>query len=206
MLRARPGSCSNQNRPRCRRTSSPCSCVGGEEMKRVALFLLAARRLPRRPTRQPADAVARARRQRRDARQARRSRAATLLSARRGARWVPRSCVRPRRRRVPAGTYHFVLDAVIIAPVDVTFDLIWRRGTTDTPLATWTQHFDPLAGGSFDAQPFEVDMDCAGDRLRRPAISSCSATPARTRRRRRRTSRTATASHANGRIPNITLP
>ena len=33
---------------------------------------------------------------------------------------------------------------MIIKPVDVTFDLIWRRGTTDTPLATWQQHFDPL--------------------------------------------------------------
>ena len=29
---------------------------------------------------------------------------------------------------VPAGTYHFVLDGIIIRPVDVTFDLIWRRG------------------------------------------------------------------------------
>ena len=27
----------------------------------------------------------------------------------------------------PAGTYHFVLDAVIVKPVDVTFDLLWRR-------------------------------------------------------------------------------
>ena len=58
---------------------------------------------------------------------------------------------------VPAGTYHFVLDAVITSPVDVTFDLIWRRGTTDMPLASWTEHYTPLGGGDFDAQPFEYD-------------------------------------------------
>ena len=58
---------------------------------------------------------------------------------------------------VPAGTYHCVLDAVIIASVDVTFDLIWRRGTTDMPLATWTDHFEPNGGGNFDAQPHEYD-------------------------------------------------
>ena len=56
----------------------------------------------------------------------------------------------------PAGTYHFVLDSIIIRPVDVTFDLIWRRGTTDMTVATWMQHWEPLPG-SFDAQPYEVD-------------------------------------------------
>ena len=61
----------------------------------------------------------------------------------------------------PAGTYHFVLDAIIVKPVDITFDLLWRRGTTDTPLTSWTVHYDPLASGNFDAQPFEYDKDCA---------------------------------------------
>ena len=56
---------------------------------------------------------------------------------------------------VPAGTYHLVLDAVVIVGVDVTFDLIWRRGSPDMPLATWTEHFEPRGGGNFDAQPFE---------------------------------------------------
>lgn len=72
---------------------------------------------------------------------------------------------------VPSGSYHFVLDSIIISPVDVTFDWIWRRGDTDTTLATWTKHFDPLGGAAFDAQAYEVDMDCqaidfkAGDEL-----------------------------------------
>lgn len=61
------------------------------------------------------------------------------------------------RDSVSAGTYHFVLDAVIVQPVDVTFDLIWRRGATDTPLASWTEHYEPLGAGNFDAQPFEYD-------------------------------------------------
>lgn len=59
---------------------------------------------------------------------------------------------------IPAGTYHVVCDAIIIRPVDVTFDLIWRRGATDMPLATWTQHFDPLPGGAFKAQAYEIDQ------------------------------------------------
>jgi hypothetical protein len=58
---------------------------------------------------------------------------------------------------IPAGTYHCVLDAVIIRPVDMTFDLIWRHGGTDTSLATWTAHYDPRGAGNFDAQPFEYD-------------------------------------------------
>ena len=59
---------------------------------------------------------------------------------------------------MPAGTYHLVLDAFIIRPVDTTFDLIWRRGTTDTTLFTFTEHYEPLGGASFDAQMFEYDQ------------------------------------------------
>lgn len=61
------------------------------------------------------------------------------------------------RASVPAGTYHVECDAVIIASVDVTFTLIWRRGTTDTTLAQWMRHWDPVPG-NFDAQAYEVDM------------------------------------------------
>jgi hypothetical protein len=35
---------------------------------------------------------------------------------------------------VRAGTYHFVLDAIVTAKVDVEFELIWRRGNTNTVL------------------------------------------------------------------------
>ena len=62
------------------------------------------------------------------------------------------------RASVPAGTYHVECDAIITASVDVTFTLIWRRGSTDTTLAQWTQHWVPLSGGRYDAQPYEVDM------------------------------------------------
>jgi hypothetical protein len=75
------------------------------------------------------------------------------------------------RAAVPAGAYHVECDAVITASIDVTFSLIWRRGATDTMLAQWTKHWDPLVGGRFDAQPYEVDMAApaityqAGDQL-----------------------------------------
>jgi hypothetical protein len=106
---------------------------------------------------------------------------------------------------VPAGTYHLVLDAVIIRGVDVTFDLIWRRGSTDMPLATWTDHYEPLGGGSFDAQPFEYDEPA-------PAIDWKSGDQLVFRY----TGANTTSSEAyipngdgvisHGRIPNITLP
>ena len=61
------------------------------------------------------------------------------------------------RAAVPAGTYHVECDSVITASIDVTFSLIWRRGATDTTLAQWMKHWDPLVG-SFNAQAYEVDM------------------------------------------------
>ena len=108
------------------------------------------------------------------------------------------------KESVKAGTYHLVLDAIIIKPVDVTFDLIWRRGTTDMPLASWMKHFDPLSG-SFDAQPYEVDMSAPavdfepGDQLvfrytGANTTSSEAYIP------------NGDGSLSNGRIPNITLP
>ncbi len=106
---------------------------------------------------------------------------------------------------VPAGTYHLVLDAVITHSVDVTFDLVWRSGATDTVLAEWTAHYDPIGGGNYDAQPLEYDETAAavdtlkGDQLvfRYTADSLCpldSYIP------------NGDGVNSNGRIPNITLP
>ena len=63
-----------------------------------------------------------------------------------------------------------MLDCIVIAGVDVTFDLLHRRDTVDTVITTWTEHFDPLPTG-FDAQPHSVSMPgaavdfAAGDKL-----------------------------------------
>ena len=105
---------------------------------------------------------------------------------------------------VPAGTYHFVLDSIIIRSVDVTFDLVWRRGTTDMPLASWQKHFEPLPG-SFDAQPYEVDMTA-------PAIQFVDGDQLVFRFTGANTSSSEAyipngdGSLSHGRIPNITLP
>lgn len=57
---------------------------------------------------------------------------------------------------VPAGTWRLVADGIIIMPVDVTFEILWRRdGRDDVQLAMWEHHFDPLGDGNFDAQPFD---------------------------------------------------
>ena len=98
-----------------------------------------------------------------------------------------------------------MLDCIIIKPVDTTFDLIWRRGTTDMPLASWTEHYEPRTDGSFDAQPFEYDetapaIDFAdGDQLVFRYTGNGSTLmdayiP------------NGDGARTNGRIPNITLP
>jgi hypothetical protein len=105
---------------------------------------------------------------------------------------------------VPAGTYHFVLDCIVIAGVDVTFDLMHRRGADNTVITTWSQHFNPLATG-FDAQAYEIDMTGAkvdfqaGDKLvfrftAMNTIQSDAWIP------------NGDGTLSKGRIPNITLP
>jgi hypothetical protein len=59
---------------------------------------------------------------------------------------------------VPAGAYHVICDNIIIRAVDVVFELIHRRGDTDVQLATWMEHFEPMAGGTYRAQPYELDV------------------------------------------------
>lgn len=61
------------------------------------------------------------------------------------------------RADVPAGTWHVQCDSIALAPVTVRFTLKVRRGGDDTELATWTKHFEPLPGGVYDAQAYEVD-------------------------------------------------
>lgn len=106
---------------------------------------------------------------------------------------------------IPAGTYHVICDAIIIRDVDVTFTLIHRRGETDVELAQWMQHFAPLGGGRFDAQPYELDVEApaidfvAGDQLvfryaGANTTTSMAFIP------------NGDGSVTDGRIPNITLP
>jgi hypothetical protein len=77
--------------------------------------------------------------------------------------------------------------------------------TGDTTLAEWNQHYDPLPGGVYTAQPFEYDETCTaidfepGDQLvfrytGANGASMESYIP------------DGDGSFENGRIPNITLP
>jgi hypothetical protein len=76
------------------------------------------------------------------------------LRARRGGRELPRSCL---RAPIAAGTWRLVSDGIVIEPVDVRFQILWRHadGSDDTELAAFTQHFDPLGGGVYRAQAYE---------------------------------------------------
>lgn len=106
---------------------------------------------------------------------------------------------------VAGGTYHVICDAIIIRSVDVTFDLIHRRGSDDTKLVTWTQHFDPLPGGVYDAQAYEVDQTA-------PAIDFADGDQFVFRYSGANTTSSnafipnGDGATAKGRIPNITLP
>jgi hypothetical protein len=72
---------------------------------------------------------------------------------------------------IPAGTWTFVGDGIIIEPVDVLFEIIWRGDAGDDVLWSIPHHFDPWGGGNFDAVPFEVSTEleavaaAAGDQL-----------------------------------------
>jgi hypothetical protein len=106
---------------------------------------------------------------------------------------------------VPAGTYHVECDAVIIGSVDVTFTLIWRHGGTDTTLAQWVQHWEPLPNSNYEAQAYEVDEAApaidysAGDQLvfRYEAMNTTTAEAFIPN---------GDGPYSNGRIPNIALP
>jgi hypothetical protein len=71
---------------------------------------------------------------------------------------------------IDAGTWRLVADAIVLEEVDVLLELIWRAGAGDQPLASFTQHFAPVAG-SFDAVPFDMTATvarvpaAAGDKL-----------------------------------------
>ena len=106
---------------------------------------------------------------------------------------------------VPAGTYKLVCDGIIIRPVDVTFDLIWRHGDTDTLLATNTTHFEPLPGGAYSATPCDLDLEAqaiemqSGDELVfRYAGANTTSSQAYIPN--------GDGATTDGRIPNITLP
>jgi len=97
-----------------------------------------------------------------------------------------------------------VLDCIVIAGVDVTFDLLHRRGADNTVIATWTMHFNPMPT-SFDAQAYEIDMPgqavpfASGDKLvfrfsGANTIDSDAWIP------------NGDGSASKGRVPNFTLP
>ena len=87
----------------------------------------------------------------------------------------------------------------------MTFDLVWRNAGGETVLATWMQHWEPLPGGSFKAQPYEIDVESqaidftAGDQLvfRYSGANTSTAMAFIPN---------GDGALADGRIPNITLP
>jgi len=105
---------------------------------------------------------------------------------------------------IGAGSWHLVGDGLVLAAVDMRFDVLWRHGGTDTLVVRFDHHFDPPAG--YDAVPLDADAVGVavaaqpGDRLvlRMSATQSATSGPAFIPN--------ADGTHANGRIPSLTLP
>jgi hypothetical protein len=98
----------------------------------------------------------------------------------------------------------------VVAPCDVSYDLIWRHGSDDT-LASFAHHFDPLTGAEkFYASQFEADANgiaaaaSAGDQLvlRFGANSNPDASAGITDV----FIPNGDGANAHGRIPSVTLP
>jgi hypothetical protein len=62
---------------------------------------------------------------------------------------------------IPAGSWTFVGDGIIIEPVDVLFEIIWRSDAGDDVIWSLPTHFDPQGNGNFDAVPFEQTAELA---------------------------------------------
>jgi hypothetical protein len=58
---------------------------------------------------------------------------------------------------IPAGVWHFVGDGIVFAPVDITWDVIWRPagGGPETGLVRFAHHYDPGADLN-TAVPYEA--------------------------------------------------
>jgi hypothetical protein len=61
---------------------------------------------------------------------------------------------------IPAGTWTLVGDGVIIEPVDVTFEILWRGAAGDEVVATFEHRFEPQEEG-FDAVHYEATREAA---------------------------------------------
>jgi len=62
------------------------------------------------------------------------------------------------RGPLPAGNWHLVGDGIVLSSADLTFDVLWRHAGTDTLLASFRHHFDPLPGAATgDATPYQAD-------------------------------------------------
>ncbi len=108
---------------------------------------------------------------------------------------------------INAGRWHLIGDGLVVDPVDITYEVIWRGSAGDKVLATWQHHFDapPAGPDRYKAVRYEDDADgaaaeaTAGDKLvlRFKAAQAASAMPFIPN---------GDGFMANGRIPSITLP
>lgn len=112
---------------------------------------------------------------------------------------------------VAAGVWQLVGDGLILAAVDMQFDVLWRSGLGDQQneqlIVSFRHHFDPPTGShAYDAVPLDANAAGAaaaavrGDRLvlRMTATQAASSGPAYLPN--------ADGPHTHGRIPSLSLP
>ena len=111
---------------------------------------------------------------------------------------------------ISAGTWHLVGDGIVQAPVDVQYDVIWRHAGSDSTLASFQHHFDPLVGANhFDATMYDANATGLaatarpGDLL---VLRFTASGPADGGSAVSAFIPNGDGAHALGRIPSITLP
>jgi hypothetical protein len=61
---------------------------------------------------------------------------------------------------IPQGRWKLVGDGIILAPCDVQFDVLWRRTSGDTTVASFSHHFEvPPPPDQFNAVAFDGEAD-----------------------------------------------
>jgi hypothetical protein len=103
-----------------------------------------------------------------------------------------------------AGTWHFVGDGLILADVEMTFDVIWRGAGGDTVIVSFAHHFTQVSASS--AEKFEADAAgiAAAARSGDELVLRMTATKSTTTHTAYIPNADGSLTH--GRIPSLTLP
>ncbi len=116
----------------------------------------------------------------------------------------PLEAAYPLNRPIAAGSWQLVGDGAILAAVDMQFDVVWRSDGKEQVIVSWQHHFDVAPEDAV------VPFDGAADGAAVPAAAGDLLVLRMTANQSTATGAVyvpnGEGSHANGRIPSLTLP